>query len=258
MGIKVTAACFTTAARSVELYLEKEIPLTRREVQAAPETRTESASANVGTEIAAKPVYEFFKRGFDIICSVIGLVLASPLFLVFSILIAAEKSGKGVFFSQKRLGKNGKEIKVYKFRSMVNDAENVEKWLDKDQLKQYYSEYKVENDPRVTKVGRFLRRTGLDELPQLVNILKGDLSLVGPRPIQESEIALYGEYKDLLLSVKPGLTGYWQAYCSNDTTYTNKKRQHMELFYAKHCNMGWDIKICFATVGAIIKKAKRG
>ena len=235
------------------MYLEKEMPMTRAEAQPAAEKPARS-----GEKVQSKPVYDFFKRAFDIICAVIGLVLSSPLFLLFSVLIAAERSGKGIFFTQERLGKNGKHIHIHKFRSMVNDAENVEKWLDKDQLKQYYSEYKVENDPRVTRVGHFLRRTGLDELPQLINILKGDLSLVGPRPIQESETALYGDDKELLLSVKPGLTGYWQAYCSGDTTYTNKKRQRMELFYVRHRNFGWVIKICFATAGAIIRKARRG
>ncbi len=238
------------------MYLEKEIPLTRSEVQTVAEKP--AAPQQTKAVVEPKPVYDFFKRAFDIFCAVVGLVLSSPFFLVFTILVAAERSGKHIFFSQRRLGKGGKIIHVYKFRSMVDDAENVERWLNKAQLKQYYSEYKVENDPRVTKVGHFLRRTGLDELPQLINILKGDLSLVGPRPIQESETALYGADKDLLLSVKPGLTGYWQAYCSGDTTYTNKKRQRMELFYVKHRNFGWDIKICFATAGAIIRKIKRG
>ena len=236
------------------MYIEKGIALKQ------PETAAKKAEEAVSVRSAgvSKPVYDFFKRVFDIICSALGLLVLSPVFLLVSIMILTERSGKGVFFKQRRLGKNGKYIYIYKFRSMVNDAENLERWLNKQQLKQYYSEYKVENDPRVTKVGKLLRRTGLDELPQLLNILKGDLSLVGPRPIQESETVLYGEDKDILLSVKPGLTGYWQAYCSGDTTYTNRKRQRMELFYVKHRNAGWDLKICFATLGAIVRKAKRG
>lgn len=261
-----------------KLYLEKKIPLMYAEPSSAlaPEKKAEEkTSAAVLTKeqtkkqntpplaasqpkIKEKFVYDFVKRACDIVCSFFGLIILSPLFLILSLLVIGERSGKGVFFKQKRLGKNGKYIYIYKFRSMVNDADNVGKWLNKQQLAQYYSEYKVENDPRVTKIGGFLRRTGLDELPQLLNILKGELSLVGPRPIQESETALYGEDKALLLSVKPGLTGYWQAYCSGDTTYTNKKRQKMELFYVKHRNLLWDLKICFATVGAIVRKAKRG
>ena len=236
------------------MYVEKGIALKQPESAA----KVVEEAAAVKSKVAQKPVYDFFKRVFDIISSALGLLVLSPIFLLLSVMILAERSGRGVFFTQKRLGKKGKYIYIYKFRSMVNDAENVERWLNKEQLRQYYSEYKVQNDPRVTKVGRLLRRTGLDELPQLLNILKGDLSLVGPRPIQESETVLYGDDKDLLLSVKPGLTGYWQAYCSGDTTYTNRKRQRMELFYVKHRNAGWDLKICFATLGAIVRKAKRG
>ncbi|MBD5116533.1 MAG: sugar transferase [Ruminococcaceae bacterium] len=250
------------------MYLEKELPLMfaeRPSVSTAVEEKTQRTSSavvtappSVGTKTAEKPVYDFIKRVCDVFCSFFGLVVLSPFFLLVSLMIKLERSGKGVFFKQKRLGKNGKYIYVYKFRTMINDAENVGKWLNEKQIVQYYREYKVDNDPRVTKVGKMLRRTGLDELPQLINILRGDLSLVGPRPIQETEAELYGVDKDLLLSVNPGLTGYWQVYCSGDVTYSNKKRQKMELFYVTHRNLGWDIKLCFATVGAIVRKAKRG
>lgn len=205
-----------------------------------------------------KKTYDTTKRVFDVACSIAALIVLSPVFLLISLLIMAERSGKHVFFKQRRLGMGGKSIYIYKFRTMVDGAEDVKRWLNKEQLAQYYSEYKVEDDPRVTKVGKFLRRTGLDELPQLVNILRGELSVVGPRPIQESETLLYGKDKDLLLSIRPGLTGYWQAYCSGDTTYTNRKRQRMEIHYVLHRNLLWDIKICFATFGAIVRKAKRG
>ena len=234
------------------MYIEKGIALKQPEI--VPTVTEAAAPAKKGA--VSKPAYDFFKRVFDIISSALGLLVLSPFFLLISVMILAERSGRGVFFKQKRLGKKGKYIYIYKFRSMVDDAENVERWLNKEQLKQYYSEYKVENDPRVTKVGRLLRRTGLDELPQLLNILKGDLSLVGPRPIQESETVLYGDDKDILLSVKPGLTGYWQAYCSGDTNYSNRKRQRMELFYVRHRNAGWDIRICFATVRMFFKREK--
>lgn len=214
--------------------------------------------ADCSVELVKKPVYNAVKRFFDIVCSILGFIVASPLFLVFSIMIKIEHTGKKVFYKQRRLGKDGKIIYIYKFRSMVDDAEDLRRWLTDDQIKQYRCEYKVENDPRTTKFGSFLRRTGLDEMPQLLNILKGELSLVGPRPIQEDEAEFYGKDIKLLLSVKPGLTGYWQAYCSPDITYTNKKRQQMELSYVRNCNLRWDIKICFATVGAIFRKAKRG
>ncbi|HBH95120.1 MAG TPA: sugar transferase [Ruminococcaceae bacterium] len=243
---------------------EKEFPMAVRNNSAVAvrESTAEKTDLKQYTDsnviLKKKPIYNAVKRFLDIACAVLGFIAASPLFLVFSVMIKMERSGKNVFYKQKRLGKNGKEIYIYKFRSMVDDADNLERWLNKEQIRQYHTEYKVENDPRTTRFGSFLRRTGLDEMPQLLNILKGELSLVGPRPIQEEELKYYGENKDLLLSVKPGLTGYWQAYCSDDTTYSNKKRQKMELEYVKNCNLWWDIKICFATAGAIIRKAQRG
>lgn len=206
----------------------------------------------------SKRAYEAIKRVFDIIGSGLGMIVLIPVFLVISILIKAERSGKHVFYKQRRIGKGGKEIYIFKFRSMVDNADQVEKWLNKKQLKQYYREYKVDNDPRVTKIGKFLRRTGLDELPQILNIFRGELSIVGPRPIQEKELAFYGSDKDLLLSIRPGLTGYWQVYCCDGITYSGGKRQKMELDYVRGCNLWWDIKLIFATFGALLKKVKRG
>ena len=225
----------------------------------AEQHRAAIAAKKKALKIArGKKTYDTVKRMFDVVGSVMGLIVLSPVFLVISLLIILENSGKHVFFKQRRLGMGGKPIYIYKFRTMIDNAEDVARWLNEEQLAQYYSEYKVENDPRVTKVGKFLRRTGLDELPQLVNIIKGELSIVGPRPIQESETVLYGDDKALLLSIRPGLTGYWQAYCSGDTTYTNRKRQRMEIHYVLHRNILWDIKICLATFGAIVRKVKRG
>lgn len=204
--------------------------------------------------------YEFAKRAFDLVGSVLGLIVLSPVFLIISIMILSERSGKRVFYKQRRVGRYGKEIYIYKFRSMVDDADNVEKWLDEKQLRKYYAEFKVDNDPRVTKIGKFLRRTGLDELPQILNIIKGDLSIVGPRPVQESELAFYGSDKHTLLSARPGLTGYWQVYCTKGrgASYSDGKRQEMELDYINNRTFWGDIKLCFATFGALIRKAKRG
>ena len=228
------------------------------ELSSSSAIAVKTAEAEKRSEFKEKPVYDFVKRAFDLFCAVVGFVIASPLFLVFSVLIKLERTGEKVIYTQKRVGKNGKTIYIYKFRSMVDNADDLERWLNKEQLRQYHTEYKVENDPRTTKFGSFLRRTGLDEMPQLINILKGELSLVGPRPIQEEELVFYGNDKDLLLSVKPGLTGYWQAYCSENITYSNRKRQEMELKYVRNRSMLWDLKICFATAGAIVRKAKRG
>lgn len=205
-----------------------------------------------------KRVYEAVKRVFDIIGSVLGLLVLLPVFALISVVIWAGHTGKHVIYKQRRIGKGGKQIYIYKFRSMVDNADDVEKWLNPMQLHQYYTEFKVEDDPRVTKVGKFLRRTGLDELPQILNILRGELSIVGPRPIQESELKFYGDSKDTLLSVRPGLTGYWQVYCGDGVGYENGERQRMELNYVKNRSLWWDIKICFATAGALVRKAKRG
>lgn len=210
------------------------------------------------TQKSNKRVYEAVKRCFDIIGSALGLIVLLPVFALISLIIWAGHTGKHVIYKQRRIGRGGKEIYIYKFRSMVDDADQVEKWLNPKQLRQYYSEFKVENDPRVTKIGNFLRRTGLDELPQILNILKGELSIVGPRPIQESELKFYGDSKDMLLSVRPGLTGYWQVYCGDGVNYQSGERQRMELNYIKNRSLWWDIKLCFATFGALIRKMKRG
>lgn len=234
------------------------------------EERIESASERVysgGGQIVKerkkaqtndKRVYEAVKRGFDIIGSVLGMIVLIPVFALISFIIWVGHTGEHVIYKQRRIGKGGKEVYIYKFRSMVDEADNVEKWLNPKQLRQYYAEFKVEDDPRVTKIGKFLRRTGLDELPQIFNILKGELSIVGPRPIQENELKFYGDKKDELLSVRPGLTGYWQVYCGDGVSYKNGERQRMELNYIKNRSLLWDIKICFATFGALIRKAKRG
>ena len=229
------------------------------------EQESVSVSGNAGQREAAqkqseKKAYEFAKRAFDIIGSAVGMIVLIPVFLLLSVLILAERSGKHVFYKQRRIGRYGREIYIYKFRTMVDGADNVEKWLDEKQLRQYYAEYKVENDPRVTRVGKFLRRTGLDELPQILNILKGDMTIVGPRPIQEYELEFYGEDKNTLLSVRPGLTGYWQVYCTKGkgASYTDGKRQRMELMYIRKRSMWLDIKLCFGTFGALVRKIKRG
>lgn len=198
-------------------------------------------------------IYSFFKRLIDIIASILGLVLLSPLFLIIAILIKANDGGPALF-THKRVGKNGKEIKVYKFRSMVPDSDNLEKWLNDEQLHSFKTEFKVADDPRITKIGNFLRKSSLDELPQFLNILKGELSIVGPRPIVEREFENYGECREKLLSVKPGLTGYWQAYARNNVTYENGERQYMELYYIDHQSMWFDIKIFFKTFLSVIKR----
>lgn len=195
--------------------------------------------------VESKPIYDFIKRTADIFCSLLGIILLSPIFLIISIAIKTTSEGP-VIFTHKRVGKDGKEIGIYKFRSMVINAEELIKKFTPEQKAEFEKNFKLDNDPRVTKVGMFLRKTSLDELPQLFNILKGDLSIVGPRPIMEVETKFFGNYKDMLLAVKPGLTGFWAANGRSDTTYT--RRRAMEIYYIKNRSIMFDIKIILKTV----------
>lgn len=203
-----------------------------------------------GHAIKKKPVYDFFKRIFDIVCSLVALIILSPVLLIMAILVKTTSEGPA-FFAHKRVGKNGKEIKIYKFRSMVTNAEELIKQFTPEQKAEYEKNFKLENDPRITKVGKFMRKTSLDELPQLLNILKGDISIVGPRPIMEVETEIYGNYRDMLLSVKPGLTGFWAANGRSCTTYT--RRRAMEIYYVKNRSLWLDIKIIFKTFASVFK-----
>ena len=200
--------------------------------------------------VANKPVYDFVKRFADIICSAIAIILLSPFFIIISIAIKATSKGP-VIFVHNRVGKNGKKIGIYKFRSMVMNAEELIEKFTPEQKEEFIKNFKLKNDPRITKIGKFLRKTSLDELPQLFNILKGDLSIVGPRPIMEVETKIYGEYKDMLLSIKPGLTGFWAANGRSDTSY--KRRRAMEIYYVKKRSLLFDIKIIFKTVISVFK-----
>ena len=204
-------------------------------------------------------LYLIIKRLFDIVSSLLLTILVSPVFLVLAIMVKAEDGGN-VFYKHQRVGLNGKKIGIYKFRSMKKNADKLEDMLTPEQLEEYQREFKIDNDPRITKIGNFLRRTSLDELPQMLNIIRGELSLVGPRPIIERELLMYSETeRDKFLSVKPGLTGHWQAYARNIATYESGERQKMELFYVDHASVGLVIKIMFKIISAVLKKdgAKR-
>lgn len=157
-----------------------------------------------------KIVYKTIKRITDIILSIIGLIILSPVFLIIALIIKIDSKGP-VFFKHKRVGKNGKIIYIYKFRTMYNHAEDMIQNFNEEQMREFKESYKLQNDPRITKIGETLRKTSLDELPQIFNILKGDLSIIGPRPVIEEELEKYGENKDKFLSITPGLTGYWGA-----------------------------------------------
>ena len=160
-----------------------------------------------------------------------------------------------LFYSQKRIGKNGKYFKMYKFRTMVVDADKkLEEMLkNNEELRiEFEQTRKLKNDPRITKIGSILRKTSLDEFPQFINVLKGEMSLVGPRAVIDGEIDMFGIHKQEVLSVKPGITGYWAANGRSDTTYD--ERVAMETYYARNMSLSLDIKIICKTVISVLKK----
>lgn len=196
-------------------------------------------------------LYSVTKKSIDLILSFIGLILLIPVFLILAILVKLDSKGP-VFYAHTRKGKNRSDIKIYKFRTMYSNSDEIFESFSDEQKEEYYKNFKLDNDPRVTKVGDFLRRTSLDEIPQLINVLKGDLSLVGPRPIVEKEICKYGQYADKLFSVIPGITGYWQSHGRSDTSY--EERIEMDMYYIDNRSILLDIKIMFKTVISVIKK----
>lgn len=200
-----------------------------------------------------KTVYNAMKRLFDIILTWIALIVLSPVFLIIAILIKVDSKGK-VFYKHKRIGKNGEYIYLYKFRSMYSDSkERLEKLLEDPEIRKEWEEnFKLENDPRITRVGKFLRKTSLDELPQLINILSGDMSIVGPRPVIDGEIDKYGKNKAKFLSVTPGLTGWWACNGRSATTY--KERMKLELYYVDNRSFKLDLKVIFKTFISVIKR----
>ena len=180
-----------------------------------------------------------------------ALIILSPIYLIIALAVKIDSPGP-VFFKHTRIGKNGKTIKIYKYRTMVTNAEELIKQFTPEQMKEYKENFKLENDPRITKVGKFLRKTSLDELPQLLNIVKGELALIGPRPVVKDELEKYGENAEKFLSVTPGLTGNWAASGRSNKTY--EERMEMELWYVDNISFKTDIQIFFKTIVAVIKK----
>ena len=192
-------------------------------------------------------LYEIIKRLIDIICSFLGLLVLSPLFIIIAIIIKTTSKGT-VFFSQKRVGKNGKEFEMYKFRSMVVNAEELKEKLAA-QNEMSGPMFKMKDDPRVTKVGKFIRKTSIDELPQLWNVLKGDMSLVGPRPSLPKEVAQFEDWMHKRLEVKPGLTCYWQVSGRNNIDF--EEWMKLDIKYVDERSTWIDIKLIFKTVGVL-------
>lgn len=199
--------------------------------------------------VAHKPVYEFFKRAFDIILSVLAVIILSPVFLITAIIIFAQDGGNP-FYVSTRITKNGKPFRMYKFRSMIKDADKAKQALEKHNEIKDGPAFKMTNDPRITAFGRFIRKTSIDELPQLLNIIKGDMSIVGPRPPIPAEVEWYTPYQMQRLCVKQGLTCYWQCSGRNEIGFNEWMR--LDVKYIRERGLATDLKILFKTVGAVV------
>lgn len=194
-------------------------------------------------------VYLFFKRAIDILGALFGLIIASPVMLIVAILIKLEDPPGPIMFSQERNGQYPKTFKMYKFRSMYVDAEErLQELMHLNE--QTGPAFKMKDDPRITKVGKFIRKTSLDELPQLINILKGDMSIVGPRPAIPREVALYNEYQKQRLLVKPGLTCIWQVSGRNHIGFDDWVE--LDIKYIKTRNLWLDLKLILKTIPALL------
>jgi len=194
------------------------------------------------------------KRVFDLVLSLLGLIVVLPVTLVIAVLIRMDSPGP-VFFAHRRVGQGGREFPCYKFRSMVPDAENVLKdylATHPEAREEWERDFKLKDDPRITRIGAFLRKTSLDELPQFFNVLKGDMSLVGPRPIITAEIPKYGEYFADFCLVPPGITGMWQVNGRSDTTY--EERVQMDTWYVRNWSVWIDVIYLLKTVAVVLMR----
>ena len=202
--------------------------------------------------------YKALKRCLDFFFSFFLIIFLIPLFLIIGIIIKLNSKGN-IFYGQKRIGKNNRVFTCYKFRTMHPQAKYLLKeiLLKNTDLKNEFAETrKIINDPRITKVGKFLRFTSLDEIPQIFNVLKGDMSFIGPRPIVKSEIKKYGKYFQQVFSIKPGISGLWQVSGRNKLPY--KKRIELDLNYSKNISFWLDMKIIIKTLIVILFPFNRG
>lgn len=201
---------------------------------------------------------EFAKRLFDIVFSLLVLILFSPVYLILALLIALSSEGP-IFYVQERIGQDYKPFNCIKFRTMVSNADEilVQMMETSPQLRQEFeSSFKLKKDPRITKIGRFLRITSLDEFPQFWNVLKGDMSVVGPRPLVEEELPKYGIHIEQVLTIKPGITGLWQVSGRNDIPYP--RRVQIDLHYVKSRTLWLDLWIILKTIDVVIMPKNNG
>lgn len=196
--------------------------------------------------------YIIVKRLFDICCGIVGIIILIPVTLVIKLISVCTGDFNSIFFSQKRIGKDGKEFNFYKFRSMVPNADKIlfEMLENNPDIKaEYDKNKKLKDDPRITRVGKIIRRLSIDELPQLFNVLKGDMSVIGNRPYLPREKEDMGEYFDDIVKTKPGITGYWQTSGREDVTF--KTRLKLESYYSNNRSLSLDVKIFFKTFKAV-------
>lgn len=209
-----------------------------------------------------RPVrYKVIKRAFDIAFSLVIIVFCVVLLpLTLTMLVATSISTKGSpIYLQTRVGRYGRLFRILKLRTMVSDSDNVEKYLSSEQLVQWRKERKVDDDPRITRFGRFLRKTSLDEIPQFLNVLLGQMSVVGPRAISKDELGWYSTREQAeLLAVPQGITGWWQAGARNEATFENGERQRIELEYCRNAGLAMDAKVFFGTFGAMFGRNRSG
>ena len=202
----------------------------------------------------SKPLYRAVKRTFDVTASILLIIICSPIFLILMLLVKITSEG-WMFYSDFRLGRYGKEIKVWKFRSMYIDAEsNIDDYLTPEQKEIWLRERKLDHDPRITPIGRFMRKTSMDELPQLFNILGGTMTFIGPRPITRSELEQHFTPKERkkYLSVRPGLLGYWAVKSRSNADFDSGERQKLELEYIDKRSIWFDIKIILRAIPAVL------
>ncbi len=202
--------------------------------------------------------YKFLKSFFDFLFATLLLVVGFPFFLVISLLIKFSSRGP-IFYKQKRLGKNKTEFYCIKFRTMHPEAESMLiTLLEKDEKikDEFNKDYKIKNDPRITNIGLFLRKTSLDELPQFINVIRGEMSIVGPRPIVKEEIEKYGKKFLQVFSVKPGITGLWQISGRNNLSYN--RRVALDLIYSEEISLLLDLRIILRTFGVILFPKDKG
>ena len=197
--------------------------------------------------------YYFIKRLFDIVCALIGCLFLLPISLVVKISYMLSGDFNSIFYTQKRIGQNGKEFNFYKFRSMVPNADDILIKIlseNKDLAREYKINKKLKHDPRITKMGRILRKTSLDELPQIINVLKGEMAMIGNRPYLPREKEDMGNHFDMIVKTRPGITGYWQVSGRSDTTF--EKRLKLEEFYSYNASLKMDVKIFFKTFETVL------